>query len=91
MVDGRKGRMQCDLFFEILGMLNRSELMKFLIFLNSQWGFKIFIVVVIIGEYERFVISLLFLYVDFQGINFFVMMCFYGGVLEECNSVVIFL
>ena len=57
MADGRKGRVQRDPFPEIPGMPNRSELMKPLIFPNSQRGFKIFTVVATIGEYERSAIS----------------------------------
>ncbi|XP_068762559.1 uncharacterized protein [Montipora capricornis] len=49
MADGRKGRVNRDPFPEIPGMPNKSELMKPLIFPNSQRGFKIFTVVATIG------------------------------------------
>lgn len=46
----RKGWKHRDHFPEIPGMPNRSELMKPLIFPNSQRAFKIFTVVATVGE-----------------------------------------
>ena len=58
----KKGRVHRDPFPEIPGMPNRSELMKPLIFPNSQRGFKIFTVVATVGENN----SRAFLFQDFQ-------------------------
>ena len=50
MADDWKGKVTRDPFPEIPGMPNRNELMKPLIFPNSQRGFKIFTVVATISE-----------------------------------------
>lgn len=60
----KKGRVHRDPFPEIPGMPNRSELMKPLIFPNSQRGFKIFTVVATVGENNLRA----FLFQDFQHI-----------------------
>ncbi|XP_015776372.1 PREDICTED: uncharacterized protein LOC107354411 [Acropora digitifera] len=49
MADDWKGKVTRDPFPEIPGMPNRNELMKPLIFPNSQRGFKIFTVVATIS------------------------------------------
>ena len=51
MADDWKGKVTREPFPEIPGMPNRNELMKPLIFPNSQRGFKIFIVVATISKY----------------------------------------
>ena len=50
MADDWKGKVTRDPFPEIPGMPNRNELMKPLIFPNSQRGFKIFTVVATISK-----------------------------------------